>query len=88
LKAIYTDNYACAFVGLYAAYIAGVLPGFEDKINIYITTSRLSELDNRKYIKDSLSSKTCTVLFVEEGKQVRIVIDEQSVTVNFIFSRE
>jgi hypothetical protein len=84
LKALYTDNYACAVVGLYPAYIAGVLPGFEDKINIYIATSRLSELDIRKYMKDALSSKTCTVLFVEEGKKVRIVIDEQNVTVNFI----
>jgi hypothetical protein len=84
LKALYTDNYACAVVGLYPAYIAGVLPGFEDEINIYIATSRLSELDIRKYINDALSSKTCTVLFVEEGKQVRIVIDEKSVTVNFI----
>jgi hypothetical protein len=26
LKAIYTDNYACAVVGLYPAYIASVLP--------------------------------------------------------------
>jgi hypothetical protein len=69
---------------LYPAYIAGVLLGFEDKINIHIATSRVSELDIRKYIKDALSSKTCTVLFVEEGKRVRIVIDEQSVTVNFI----
>jgi hypothetical protein len=67
-----------------AAYIAGVLPGFEDKINICIATSRLSELDIRKYIKYTLSSKAYTVLFVEEGKQVRIVIDEQSVTVDFI----
>jgi hypothetical protein len=62
---------------LYPAYIEGVLLGFEDKINIYIATSRLSELDIRKYINDALSSKTCTVLFVEEGKQVRIVIEEQ-----------
>jgi hypothetical protein len=84
LKTLYTDNYACAVAGLYPAYIAGVLPGFEDKINIYIATSRLRELDIRKYIKDALSSKTCTVLFVEEEKQVHIVIDEKSVTVNFI----
>jgi hypothetical protein len=69
---------------LYPAYIAGVLPGFEDKINIHIATSRLSELDIRKYIKDAPSSKTCTVFFVEEEKQVLIVIDEKSVTVNFI----
>jgi hypothetical protein len=61
-----------------------VLPGFEDKINIYIATSRLSELDIRKYVKD-VSSKTCTVSFLEEeGKQVHIMTDEQSVTVNFI----
>jgi hypothetical protein len=84
LRAIYTDNYACAVVGLYPAYIVGLLPDFEDKINIYTATSRLSELDIRKYIKDALSSKTCTVLLVEERKQVRIVIGEQSVTVNFI----
>jgi hypothetical protein len=84
LKALYTDNYACAVVGLYPAYIAGVLPGFEDEINIYIAKSKLSELDIRKYINDALSSKICTVFFVEEGKQVRFVIDEQSVTVNFI----
>jgi hypothetical protein len=84
LKALYTDSYACAVVGLYPAYIAGVLPGFEDEINIYIAKSRLSELDIQKYIKDALSSKTCAVLFMEEGKQVRIVIDEESVTVNFI----
>jgi hypothetical protein len=30
-KALYTDNYAFAVVGLYPAFIAGVLPGFEDK---------------------------------------------------------
>jgi hypothetical protein len=53
-------------------------------MNICIATSRLIELDIRKYIKDVLSSKTYTVLFIEEGKQVRIVIDEQSFTVNFI----
>jgi hypothetical protein len=76
LKTLYTDNYACAFVGLYPAYIAGVLPGFKDKINIYIATSRLSKLDIQKYINDALSSKTCTVLFTEEGKQVRIEIDK------------
>jgi hypothetical protein len=35
-------------------------------------------------MKDALSSKTHTVFFVEEGKKVRIVIDEGSVTVNFI----
>jgi hypothetical protein len=45
LKAIRTDHYACAVVGLYPVYIAGVLPGFEDKINIYIATSRLSGLN-------------------------------------------
>jgi hypothetical protein len=70
LKALYTDNYACAFVGLCPAYNAGVLPGFEDKINIFIATSRLSEPDIRKYITDAASSKTCTVLFMEEGKQL------------------
>jgi hypothetical protein len=69
---------------LYPAYIAGVLLCFEDKINIYIATSRLSELDIQKYIKDALSSKTRSVLFVEGEKQARIVIDEKSVTVNFI----
>jgi hypothetical protein len=53
LKALHTDNYACAVVGLYPPYIAGVLPGFEDKINIYLVTSRLSEVDIRKYITDA-----------------------------------
>jgi hypothetical protein len=35
LRALHTDNYACILAGLYPAYIAGVLPGFEDKINIH-----------------------------------------------------
>jgi hypothetical protein len=72
-------------VGFYPAYIAVVLPDFEDKVNIYIATSRLSEFDVRKYTDCAIASQNCTVSFLEEGgKQVRIMTDEQSVTANFI----
>jgi hypothetical protein len=86
LRALHTDNYACAVAGLYPAYTAGVLRGFEEKINIYIATSRLSELDIRTYVDNAVSTKTCTVQFLEEekGKQIRTATDEQSVTVNSI----
>jgi hypothetical protein len=70
---------------LYPAYIACVLPGFEEKINIDIATSRLSELDIRMYVDNAVSTKTCTLHFLEEkGKQVHIATDKQSVIVNFI----
>jgi hypothetical protein len=60
LKAFYKDHIACAVIGMYQAFLAGVLQGF-DKINFHVASSRHGEDGFRSYIESAVALHECTV---------------------------